>query len=164
MAKRINSFLRDYVVFDLETTGVSAKKDKIIEISALKIQGGKVAKEFSTLVNPMCPIPIYASEVNNITDDMVSDSPTIDKVLPDFLAFVGDNVLLGQNIQQFDLKFIYRECIDNGIEKPDNDYADTLPISRKLLPDMPHHALSDLAAHFGISTEGAHRALADCYM
>lgn len=162
--KRIDRYVSDYVVFDLETTGISIRKDKIIEISALKVKSGKVVEEFNRLVNPGCSIPFYATQVNNITDEMVENAPTIDEVLPDFLEFVGDNVLLGQNIQRFDMDIIYRECRDNGFEKPENNFVDTLPLSRACLPQMTNHKLSDLADHFGISTEGAHRALADCYM
>ncbi len=164
MAKRIDDYRPDYVVFDLETTGISYKKDQIIEISALKVRGGKVLDEFSTLVNPKCPIPYQATQVNNISDEMVSNAPVIAEILPDFLKFVGDDILLGQNIQRFDLRFIYRDCDAMGIETPDNDYIDTLPLARTCLPQLSHHSLSDIAGYFGISTEGAHRALADCHM
>lgn len=163
-AKRIDRYVPDYVVFDLETTGTSINRDRIIEISAIKVKGGKAVEEFSTLVNPGCNIPFYATQVNNITDEMVEDAPTIEEVLPEFLEFVGDNVLLGQNIQRFDLEFIYRDCRRMDINKPENSYMDTLPLSRVALPQLPNHKLSDLAEYFGISTEGAHRALADCKM
>ena len=162
--KRIDAYVPDYVVFDLETTGTSTRKDKIIEISALKVRGGKVVDEFSTLVNPECEIPFYASQVNHITDDMVEDAPVIEEVLPEFLEFVGDSVLLGQNIQRFDMEFIYRECRDKGLPDLENGIVDTLPLGRTCLPQMHNHKLSDMAEYFGISTEGAHRALADCYM
>lgn len=164
MAKRIDGFIRDYVVFDLETTGTSINRDRIIEISALRVRNGEVVDEFSTLINPGCPIPYYASQVNNITDEMVEGAPGIEEILPEFLSFVGNDVLLGQNIQRFDLKYIYRDCEENGLPVPNNDFVDTLPISRVCLPQLSHHTMSDLAECFGISTKGAHRALADCYM
>lgn len=164
MAKRIDRYIQDYVVFDLETTGTSVNRDMIIEISALRVRNGEVADEFSCLVDPGCPIPYYATQVNNITDEMVEGAPKIEEILPDFISFVGDDILLGQNIQRFDLKFIYRDCKKNGLHVPDNDYVDTLPISKVCLPQLSHHTLSDLAGYFGISTKGAHRALADCYM
>ena len=164
MAKRIDEYIRDYVVFDLETTGTSTKKDKIVEISALRVRNGKVIEEFSSLVNPKCPIPYYATRVNNITDDMVADAPAIEEILPKFIEFVGEDVMLGQNIQCFDLKYIYRDCGLYGFEAMDNDFVDTLPIARACLPKLSHHTLSDLADFFDISTDGAHRALADCYM
>ena len=164
MAKRIDEYIRDYVVFDLETTGTSTKKDKIVEISALRVRNGKVIEEFSSLVNPKCPIPYYATRVNNITDDMVADAPAIEEILPKFIEFVGKDVMLGQNIQCFDLKYIHRDCGLYGFEFMDNDFIDTLPIARACLPKLSHHTLSDLADFFDISTDGAHRALADCYM
>ena len=123
-----------------------------------------MVEEFSTLVNPECDIPYAASQVNHITDDMVAAAPCIEEVLPRFLAFAGDSVLLGQNIAQFDLKFIQRECNRLKLPVPKNDYADTLPLSRVCLKELAHHTLTDLCTHFGIYTEGAHRALNDCYM
>ena len=164
MAKRVDEYIKNYVVFDLETTGTSPNRDKIVEISALKVRDGKVVEEFSSLVNPECPIPFYATQVNNITDDMVADAPTISEALPEFIAFVGKDIMLGQNIQRFDLKFIYRDCGLYGLESVENDFIDTLPLARVCLPGLLHHTLSDLADYFGIPTEGAHRALADCYM
>lgn len=74
-------YLTDYVLFDLETTGVSWKKDEVVEISAVEVQRGEIVDEFSSLVNPGMPIPFYASEVNGITDDMVADCPAFDEVL-----------------------------------------------------------------------------------
>ncbi|MBQ8914497.1 MAG: topoisomerase DNA-binding C4 zinc finger domain-containing protein [Lachnospiraceae bacterium] len=162
--KRINKYVPDYVVFDLETTGISPRKDKVIEISAVKVRNSGVIDEFSYLVNPMCSIPYGASQVNNITDDMVEDAPTFDKVLPLFIDFIEELPLVGHNIHSFDMNFIYRDCQGLFGKIPDNDYIDTLHISRECLPEMAHHRMTDLALHYGISTEGAHRALADCYM
>ena len=102
--------------------------------------------------------------MNNITDDMVADAPAIEEILPKFIEFVGKDVMLGQNIQCFDLKYIHRDCGLYGFEFMDNDFIDTLPIARACLPKLSHHTLSDLADFFDISTDGAHRALADCYM
>lgn len=164
MPKRIDAHVRDYVVFDLETTGVSTKKDKIIEISALKVRNEHVVDQFSYLVNPERKIPISASKVNRITNEMVQTSPTIKEVLPKFLEFVGNSTLLGQNIQRFDFKLIERDCIQLGLPVPENDFVDTLPISRNLLPELAHHSLSDLAHYYGVSYKGAHRALTDCHI
>ncbi len=162
--KQLIDHLSDFVVFDLETTGTNCNSDSIVEISAIKIQSGKAVEEFSTLVNPGCSIPFYASQVNGITDDMVKDAPVFEDVLPCFLDFVGDLPLVGHNIHTFDLKFIYRDCEKYLGKSIDNDYVDTLKLARTCLPELKHHSLTDLAAHFGISTEGAHRALNDCRM
>ena len=157
-------YFKDYVVFDLETTGTSCESDQVVEIAAIKVLNGQVTEEFSTLVNPGRPIPYYASRVNGITDDMVKDAPEIQPVLSEFLEFVGNLPLVGHNIHTFDLRFIYRDCMDFFGTIPPNDYVDTLTIARIGLPDMKHHSLSDLATYYGISTNDAHRALADCRM
>ncbi len=162
--KQIIEHLKDYVLFDLETTGTSCVSDQVVEIAAIKVINGQITDEFATLVNPGCPIPYGASQVNGITDDMVKDAPEFRTVLSDFLKFVGDLPLVGHNIHTFDMRFICRDCMEFFGTFPANDYADTLTIARICLPDLRHHTLSDLANHFGISASGAHRALADCRM
>ena len=162
--KKLNTYVSDYVVFDLETTGVSCNSDDVVEISAIKVIGGEVVDEFTTLVNPGRPIPYHASEVNGITDDMVKDSPFFEEVLFDFLEFVGDSVLVGHNIHTFDMKFLYRDAERFWGETIGNDYIDTLQVARIYLPQLSHYKLVDLAKYYGISTVGAHRALNDCRM
>jgi len=162
--KQLIKYVPDYVVFDLETTGISYKTDDIIEISAVRVRSGKMVDEYSQLVNPRRHIPSSASNVNNIFDHMVEDSPCIEHVLPEFLDFIGDDVLVGHNINSFDMKFMYRDCERYFYQTLANDYIDTLKIAKICFPEWHHRRLSDLAEYYGISTEGAHRALADCYM
>lgn len=162
--KRLVKYMPDYVVFDLETTGVNVIKDDIIEISAVKVLGGKVADTFSTLVNPGRPIPYYATQVNGITDEMVEDAPDIREALADFLTFAGDAVLVGHNIQSFDLNFVSNAAEGLFGKTVENDYIDTLYMARSCLPELSHHKLVDVASYFHISAEGAHRALCDCIM
>ena len=162
--KRRKEYIPDYVVFDLETTGISPKNDRIIEISAVKVKNHIIIDEFSELVNPECEIPFRASQINGITDDMVKDARTFEKVLPDFLDFIGEEILVGHSIHNFDMKFLYRECKDIYGKVLGNDYIDTLYLARKYLPKLSHHRLVDLADYFAISSEGAHRALNDCRM
>lgn len=157
-------YIPDYVVFDLETTGISWKQDEVVEISAIMVNGHKVVSEFTTLVNPGCAIPYQASRVNGITDDMVKDAPVFETALADFLAYAGDHVLVGHNIHAFDLKFIERDCKRYFGKAPQNDYIDSLKLAKACLPQLAHHKLTDLAGHFGISIQGAHRALNDCRM
>lgn len=107
--KQLNKYVPDYVLYDLETTGISANYDEVIEISAVKVRGGKIIDEFSTLVNPGRTIPYGASAVNHIYDEMVSDAPEFEEVLPLFLAFIGNDILVGHNIASFDMKFLYRD-------------------------------------------------------
>ena len=162
--KQRREYVPDYVLYDLETTGISSLYDEVIEISAVKVRNGKIVDEFSELVNPGRPIPYAASSVNNISDKMVENARSFEKVLPEFLAFAGDDVLAGHNIAGFDMKFLYRDCEKYFGQTLTNDYIDTLAIAKLCFPEWKHRKLSDLAEHYGISTKGAHRALADCRM
>lgn len=162
--KKLNTYLLDYTIFDLETTGISSARDQVIEISAVKVRAGRVVDEFSTLVNPGMQIPFGASQVNGITDDMVKDSPCFEQAFAEFLKFVGDDVLVGHNIHNFDMKFLYRDAREFWNATLNNDYVDTLQMARACLPQLSHHKLTDLAAYYGISSAGAHRALSDCRM
>ncbi len=162
--KRIEKYIGDYVVFDLETTGVSCYNDQVVEISAVKVKNGQIVEEFTSLVNPGCPISYGASQVNGITDEMVADAPSFDVALAEFLKFVGDYVLVGHNIHTFDMKFLYRDAEKYFGEIPGNDYIDTLRLARLCLPELGHYKLTDLSDYYGISTAGAHRALNDCRM
>ena len=162
--KLICSYVPDYVLYDLETTGISCMYDKVIEISAVRVRDGRIVDEFSELVNPGRPIPAAASRVNNIFDDMVAEALPFEKVLPRFLDFTGDDVLAGHNIHSFDMKFLYRDCEKYFNRTLTNDYVDTLMLAKMAFPEWKHRRLGDLAEHYGIPTEGAHRALADCRM
>ena len=160
--KKLNIYVPNYVVFDLETTGVSTYYDEVVEISAIKVENGKVSSEFSTLVNPKRHIPDQASYINGITDNMVKDAPCFETALKGFLDFAGDLVLVGHNIQRFDMKFIYRDALKYFGKTIGNDYADTYHLARIVLPNLSCYQLTFLADYLGLSTEGAHRALNDC--
>ena len=162
--RKLDKYVTDYVVFDLETTGTSSLNDAVIEISAVRVQGRSVVDEFSTLVNPERPIPYHATQVNHIEDSMVEDAPLFEKALADFDEFIGDMPLVGHNIHTFDMKFIWRDAEGYWGKTICNDYIDTLPLARLCLPQLSNHKLSDLAVHYQISTAGAHRALSDCRM
>ncbi len=162
--KRLNQYVKDYVVFDLETTGLSPETDEIIEISGLKVRNGKVMENFTTLVNPDRPIPYSATRINGITDEMVQSAPLLKPSLNEFLTFIGNDILVGHNIHSFDLNFLRngaRRTLGQSIQ---NDYVDTLFLAKICLPQLPRHRLTDLAAHFHIETKGAHRAFNDCVM
>ena len=161
--RKLDKYMSDYVVFDLETTGTSSVSDAVIEISAIKVLDGKIAEEFSTLVNPEMPIPYYASKVNHIYDNMVENAPLFEKALADFDAFIGGMTLAGHNIHTFDMKFIWRDAEKYFGKTITNPYIDTLSLSRQCL-NLPAYKLTDLAAHYHIPADGAHRALADCRM
>ena len=161
---RLSGYRPDYVAFDLETTGLSPMTDGIIEISAVKVKGGKMTDSFSTLVNPGRRIPAAATRVNGITDEMVKDAPMLREALEQFLVFIGDQILVGHNIHSFDMGFLNHAMEELYQKSLSNDYIDTLYMARRCLKELPRHRLVDLAAHFHISTEGAHRALNDCVM
>ena len=150
----LNTYVADYVVFDLETTGISPKTDEVVEISAVKVEHGKVTDEFSTLVNPKRRIPYGASRVNGITDDMVAEAPFFEQVLEEFLEFIKGFVLVGHNIARFDMNFLYRDVEKYFERSLANDYIDTLQMARRELPNLEHHRLTDLAEYYGISAEG----------
>lgn len=162
--KRLSQYVADYVVFDLETTGVRPGFDKIIEISAVKVRGHKPADQYATLVDPKMHIPGAATAVNGITDEMVKGAPGIAESVQGFLDFIGDDILVGHNIHTFDLNFICDAAMEALGVAVGNDYIDTLYLARKCLPQLPHHRLSDVSEYFHISTAGAHRALNDCIM
>ena len=162
--KERRKYTPDYVVYDLETTGISCQQDEVIEISAIRVRGGHPVSTFTQLVNPGRPIPYGASSVNHIYDNMVVDKPGFSQVLGEFLDFIGDDVLVGHNIKRFDMNFIYRDCQRYFGQTIDNDYIDTLHMAKQCFPAWKHRRLENLAEHYGISTQGAHRALQDCHM
>lgn len=162
--KRLMQYRKDYVVFDLETTGLNPAEDAIIEISGIKVRDNRVTEEFSTLVNPQMPIPYAATRVNGITDRMVAGAPKVREALGDFLDFVGTDVLVGHNIHTFDTNFVYDAALKEWGRRVQNDYIDTLYLAKSCLPQLSHHKLTDIAQYFQIETKGAHRALCDCTM
>lgn len=164
IGKRLHDYAENYVVFDLETTGLSPARDEIIEIAGIKVWDGSVEEEFSTLVNPGIPIPWAASRVNGITDGMVKSAPRLTEALGAFLDFVGEAVLVGHNIHSFDLPFVYAGAAKSLDRQIANNYVDTLYLAKSCLPQLRHYKLTDLSEYFGFETEGAHRALADCRM
>ena len=162
--RRLDQFLENYVVFDLETTGVDPKEDSIIEISALKVRNHIVTEQFNQLIHPGTHIPAGATKINGITDEMVKEAKRLFEVLPDFLSFIDGEILVGHNIQAFDLPFLYRAAEELRLCSLPNDYVDTLFMARQCLPQIKRHRLIDISAYFQISTKGAHRALNDCLM
>ena len=148
-----------YVVFDIETTGFSSVKDHIIEIGAVKVENGRMTERYSTFVNPGVPIPFRITSLTSITDEMVMDSPKIDVVLPEFLAFVGDAVLVAHNAS-FDVGFIEQNCKNLGLPH-EYTYLDTVALARVLLPTLSKYKLNVVAKALGISLENHHRAVDD---
>ena len=148
-----------YVVFDIETTGFSAVTDRIIEIGAVKVEDGKITDKFSTFVNPKRPIPFRITELTGITDEMVIGSLDIETILPQFIEFIGDAVLVAHNAS-FDVGFIEQNCKRQKIEA-DFTYVDTVALARVLLPALNRFKLDTVAKALNISLENHHRAVDD---
>ena len=154
--------LKNYVLVDLETTGISAKEDKIIEIGAIKYTDGKEIGRFETFINPGRKIPPRITEITGIDDSMVKDAPYIETVIGQLLEFVEGNVIIGHNIM-FDYSFIKQNALNNKLDLNEN-IIDTLKLSRKFLPDLPKRSLDYLCEHFGIVDENHHRAVNDAHV
>lgn len=152
----------NFVVYDLETTGIDTATDRIIEIGAIKVEKGRVTKKFSTFVNPEMHIPEEASRVNNITDDMVADAPKIGDVMLDFLDFASGCVISGYNNINFDNKFIARYAKELGLSF-NNENIDVYVLARQKQVSSKNYKLTTVAAALGVSLEGAHRAYNDAY-
>ena len=148
-----------YVVFDIETTGFSALKDKIIEIGAVKVENGRITERFSEFVNPQIPIPFRIEELTSINDNMVADAPTIDVILPKFEKFCEGCVMVAHNAE-FDMSFIRKNYEDIGIEREDT-VVDTVGMARFLLPQLNRFKLDTVAKAVGVSLEHHHRAVDD---
>ncbi len=148
-----------YCVLDLETTGFSAVSERITEVGIMKIKNGEVIDEFSCFVNPEKHIPQRVTEVTNITDDMVKDAETIEKVFPKILEFIKDSVLVAHNAP-FDIGFLKQNAKNLGYEF-DYTYLDTLSLAKDLFPDYKKYKLGKIAENLGIKVEVAHRALDD---
>ncbi len=168
-----------FVVFDTETTGLAPSRDRIIELAAVRFIDGEPVELFSSLVNPEREIPPEISELNIITDDMVTDAPTISQILPAFEEFIGDDILIAHNIE-FDLKFLFHS--GSVLFDTKRKYIDTLEQARKLLKkprtkyyaednywdydyesyyDVEDHKLDTLCSYYKIVRPYEHRAAAD---
>ena len=148
-----------YVVFDIETTGFSPSKNKIIEIGAVKVVEGKIIDRFNEFVNPQVPIPFEIERLTSINDSMVMDAPTIDVILPKFLEFVGDAALVAHNAS-FDVSFIHHNANELGLTF-NPTVLDTVTLARALLPNLNRYKLDTVAKALNISLENHHRAVDD---
>lgn len=160
MSKLILTPQNDYVVIDLETTGLSYNYEKIIELGAIKYKNNIEVARFNTLINPQMEISEFIEELTGITNEMVADKPTIETEISKFVDFIGDNLILGHYVR-FDINFINKAYNDYFSKTIENDYTDTLSLSRRVLPDLKNHKLKTLKEYYDINTE-AHRAIEDC--
>ena len=147
------------MVFDLETTGFSPEKNRIIEFGAVRVENGEITGRFSEFVNPGIPIPYRITQLTGINDDMVIKADPIEKVLPRFLAFSEGCVLVGHNVG-FDIGFVRENCRRQGFDCPYTT-VDTLGIARAILPGHAKYTLDAVAKIVGVSLENHHRAVDD---
>ncbi|MDU1583763.1 MAG: exonuclease domain-containing protein, partial [Peptoniphilus harei] len=154
-----NRNYNSYVVFDIETTGLSSRNDKITEIGAVKIVDGTIVDRFSQLINPEKEIPQVVVELTGISNAKVENEPTIEEVIPKFYDFSRDSVLVAHNAK-FDISFIRREYANNNLEFS-HPILDTLVLARAIMTDMKRFNLGTLCKNLGVSLVGAHRAVND---
>ena len=150
----------EFVVFDIETTGLNSHTNEIIEIGAVKIKAGRIVDRYSQLINPGRPIPYHITEITSITDEQVANEPKIDKVIGKFVDFVGDAVLVAHNAP-FDMGFIKRDIKKYLSIDYQCSVIDTLQMARDLFPDLKKYGLGDLNKTLGLALEKHHRAVDD---
>ena len=155
-------FSDEICVFDIETTGLSIANDKITEIGAVIVKNGEIVDRYNVLINPECKIPDHIVELTHITNEMVANERTIKEVLPEFLSFVGDRLLVAHNAK-FDTGFIRRVCDENGINF-NYTYLDTVSLSKYVNPELKKHKLDNLAEYYGLGDFNHHRACDDAEM
>lgn len=153
-----NSMYDTYVSIDLETTGLNPKRDRIIEIGAIRVEQGEITGEFSTFVNPGRKLEERITELTGIREEDLAEAPELDEVFPQLLEFIGELPLLGHRIL-FDYSFLKKAAIDRKLTF-ERSAVDTLKIARKHLPDLPHRNLEYLCRYYEIPHH-AHRALED---
>ena len=150
----------EFVVFDIETTGLNSHTNEIIEIGAVKIKAGRIVDRYSQLINPGRPIPYHITEITSITDEQVANEPKIDEVIGKFVDFVGDAVLVAHNAP-FDMGFIKRDIKKYLSIDYQCSVIDTLQMARDLFPDLKKYGLGDLNKTLGLALEKHHRAVDD---
>jgi DNA polymerase-3 subunit epsilon len=158
--KSIIEFPKDCVVIDIETTGLDAQFDEIIELSAIKVRNGWATEKFSMLVKPQYDVPEFITELTGITNDVLKDAPVLHEVLTEFMTFIGDEVVIGHNVN-FDINFLYDKYLALTTKEFSNDFVDTLRLARFLLRDIQHHRLVDLVEYYRLGEDVEHRGLAD---
>lgn len=152
----------NYTVVDIETTGLSIYDSEIIELSAIRVRDNVITDTFTTLVRPQSYIPFNIVTLTGITNEMVENAPTIDVAIQKFLDFIGDDILLGHNIYQYDANILY-DIADNLLHiQIKNDVIDTLRYSRYCDINVPNYKLNTLEQYYNIKNENEHRSLYDC--
>lgn len=154
-------FPEDYVIIDIETTGLSLKNNEIIEIGAVKVCNNQITSIFQSLIRPKKPINDYISNLTGITNEMVVDASSESEVLDSFISFAGGHILIGHNIN-FDINFLYDHCVTHLGYGLKNDFIDIMELMRKKQVLVKNNKLMMLCVKFVIQNSNTHRALSDC--
>lgn len=147
----------DFTAVDIETTGLLPCYDDIIEVAAIRYRGGVKVAEYVQLVNPGYEIDEFIVDLTGITNEMLDGQPKVEEVLPEFLSFLGDDIIVGHNVN-FDVNFIYDVCERLEIEPLANDFIDTMRLSRRIYPAWKNHKLKTVIKELGLSADDLHRA------
>ena len=150
----------NYIVVDLETTGLDPVGCEIIEIGAIRCVGGEELDQFESLIRPSVSLPSIITQITGLQDSDLVDAPSIEEILPEFLSYVGDSILIGHNVN-FDVNFLYEKTLEHTGALFTNSFVDTLRLSRILYPGVKSHKLGDMGRICHISNRNAHRAMAD---
>lgn len=150
-----------FSVVDTETTGLDINEARLINVAAVKVQNYKIIDFYNTFINPEMMIPKESIKWHNITDEMVEDKPTVDEILPDFLNFVGDSIIVGHHIS-FDIKMINKEMSNTFNCQMGNDWLDTMLIyANAVIKKDGHYSLDQLLELYQVTCNGRHTALGD---
>lgn len=155
------NFPKDFTLIDLETTGLSPKTCDIIEVGGIKVRDDRVVDTYENLINIPYQLPYLITNLTGITDDMLYDAPSADIVIPEFIDFIEDDLVIAHNAP-FDRGFIRTHC-DNHLNYDfANEFLDTVKLARKVLPHLKNHKLPTLISYYSVDVDNAHRALDDC--
>lgn len=158
--KSLDNLVDDYVLVDIETTGLSPQRDDIIEIGAIKVKNNEIVDTYTSLINIKRNVPSYITKLTGITTEMIfTEGKASKEVLQSFMDFAGDNIIVGHNVN-FDINFLYDKCEKYLNTYLSNDFIDTMKIAKRLV-DTPNYKLGTLAEYFEVDYNGAHRGLKD---
>ena len=158
--KSLLKWVDNYVLVDIETTGLSPRTDEIIEIGAIKVKENKIIDTYNTLIKIDRNLNPFITKLTGITDKMLETGKERDKALEEFVDFTGNEIIMGHNVN-FDINFIYDKCLSYLDYYLSNDFVDTMRIAKHILPDIQNYKLGTLANYFGVDYRSAHRGLKD---
>ena len=158
--KSLLKWVDNYVLVDIETTGLSPRTDEIIEIGAIKVKENKIIDTYNTLIKIDRNLNPFITKLTGITDKMLETGKETDKALEEFVNFTGNEIIMGHNVN-FDINFIYDKCLSYLDYYLSNDFVDTMRIAKHILPDIQNYKLGTLANYFGVDYRSAHRGLED---